>query len=160
MTPNEKDDILKIDLAHLEKDLAEHARLVRIWGDKLAEAEFNCKHAKNKLRLVKAELSRVVRSNPGKYNIVGRATEDATEDVVVTMSSYKEPAAELIQAEYDRDIIKNMVIALHERGEAMGYQAKLHGQMYWAKPQTNEEYSRHDVMTEAAEEAMPKKGKK
>lgn len=140
-----KDDILKIDLAHLEDTAAEQARLLRKWADKLATANKEAKLAKRKVRLVRAELSRVIRSSPAKYRII-KVTEDSVEDVVVMSHDFKAAEAELIEAEYNRDVLQAMVSSLHERGEQIGNEVKLFGQQYWAKPKLSGE-----IGVEAAE---------
>jgi hypothetical protein len=141
-----KDDILAINTNKLDEDAAEQPRTLRQWADKLSFAEKRAKLAKRKLRVVKAELSKVVRQSPSKYGIF-RVTDTAIEDAVVMMSAYKAEEEELISAELARDLLKNMVISLHERGEEIGNLVKLHGQQYWARvrvdPDTMQEIQEH-----------------
>lgn len=138
MDQNNKDDLLRINLNRLEVDAAEHARLLRQWGDKAAEAECKVRTGKNALRLIKAETAVVVRANPGNYGI-RKISVEAVEDVVVQTRRYRDAETILVAAEYDRDILKSMVSALHERGEQIGNEVKLHGQQYWAKPRADQE---------------------
>lgn len=132
MKSEEKDDLLAIDIHNLENDASSQPRLIRIWIDKLAHAEKKAKLAKRELRLVKAELSKSVRSSPSKYGIV-KLTDTSVEDAVVCMSTYKAKEEEYIDVELSRDIIKSMVQSLHERGEQISNEVKLHGQGYFSK---------------------------
>lgn len=154
MLSAEKDDILGIRLNQLHEDAATQPRTLRQWCDKLAGAERKAKLAKRKLRVVKAELSRVVRQNPHKYSIF-KVTDTCVEDAVVCISDYKTAETELIDAEYNRDMLKNMVSSLHERGEQIGNEVKLHGQQYWARktvePSTQDA---EDFRTEAMQEIV------
>lgn len=147
MNPNEKDDLLRIRFDRLHEDAAEQARLMRAWSSKLALADKKAKLAKRKARVVRAELSKVVRQAPGKYGIA-KVTDTAVEDAVIQMTTCKEADQEQIEMEYQRDMLKAMVMSIHERGEQISNEVKLFGQQYWAKPavdpETYQEMTRHD----------------
>jgi hypothetical protein len=149
-----KDDPLKINLYRLEKEAAGQAQLMRDWGQKWADAEKALKMLKNALKVARAEIAKAVRTNPANYG-VNKLTEGSIEEVLTLNSILRKQENELVEAEYERDIIKAMVVAIHERGEMISNEVKLHGQQYWSKPTADPEFNKK-VREDEAVETMKK----
>lgn len=142
---DEKDAILDIDLSRLEDDCREQSKLLRQWGYKLAKAKRVLNDAEKKLKVTKAEVARAVRSRPEAHG-VNSTTIDNVNDAVMVNKEYKAVWDEQIEAQYQVDMIQSMVNALHDRRTELENIVKLHGQMYWSKPNTSDV----DTMSAAA----------
>lgn len=140
MSVSTGDDFLSVDLDNLDLDCQEHAKLVRTWGRALAAASAKAKEARNKARVVQADLRALVRANPQNYGIEPGSrglTVDQVDDFVESSREYQQAKREVLLAEQQEDLIKTNTVALRERGERIADLVKLHGQMYWAAPRSD-----------------------
>lgn len=144
MAPEEKDALLTIDLTRLEENCAEQTVLMRQWGDKLAVARRKVSMEEAKLKVVKSEMANKMRQRPDAYGLT-KDTDKVIDDAVQASREWQAQNLAIIEAEYQRDLIKSMVDALNDRRTELENCVKLHGQMYFAKPDTSgQEKRRHD----------------
>lgn len=136
MNSQEKDDLLKIDLARLEDCCSNQHIMLRQWGDKLALARKKVTDLENAAKVCKAELGKKIRQRYEAYGLV-KGTEAEIESAILTQPEYKAAVELVTQAEYEKDLIKSMVDALHDRRTELENLVQLHGQMYFAKPNTS-----------------------
>lgn len=141
-------NLLMIHQDRLEDDCTQQPQLTFVYGQQLADATRKAKLAKNRLKLVEAELSLDARSDPTAYNL-SKITEDALKAVVIVHPEYKHAQQALIDAEHEEEVLRAFIYALNDRKEQLGNMTKLHGQMYWSKPAAEENV-----------EPLPKKPKK
>lgn len=148
MNDEPNDDLLAIRQDHLDEDAAGHPRLMFLWGKAFAVAKMKAKQAKNAHKVLEAELDRDIRLCPADYRIE-KLTEAAVKACIYTHPSYARTWNELVEAEYEEDILDQFIKALHTRGEQIGNEVKLHGQQYWSKPPVTQG-TRQAVMDQAA----------
>lgn len=144
--------ILDIHENALEQDCKGHAQLAFVWGEKLANAKHAAAVSKRQMKLIEAEVTLEVRSAPEKFGIEGRATEALVEAAVKSSGDYQDAWAKLIEDEHEEAVLFALVMALKDRGEMISNMVKLHGQQYWAKPDTTmvDEEARQQTMKTAA----------
>lgn len=138
MSGDEKDDLLKIDLARLEENCAEQTTLMRQWGDMLALARKKVTDTDNALKVTRAELRKKITQKPDAYGLVKDRVDDI-EGAIIVHAEYRKGVEAVTQAEYEKDLIKSMVDALNDRRTDLENLVLLHGQMYFAKPNTSGE---------------------
>lgn len=135
MNKQPEDTDLDINLNSLETDAQSVPGKIYYWGQQLAEAKKAAKVAKNRTKLLFAELDSAVRANPGDYDIV-KITEGAIKSNILQQAVYKEAQLEQIQREYDEDVLDAYVQGLNSLDNQIANLTKLHGQMYWQKSTT------------------------
>lgn len=130
-------DLLDIDLNRLEDEARVQPQRMYVWGTKLAEARKRAKEEKNRAELIHATLDKQVRSDPATFGIE-KITEAAVKAAILEQNDYQNVLDSRIQAEYEEDILDAFVKALASRDRQIETLAKLHGQMYWSKPDVDE----------------------
>jgi anthranilate phosphoribosyltransferase len=130
------ENVLEIHLDRLEEECQSLPKLLFLWGDKLAQAKRDARNAKNYLKLLAANMAKEIRENPKDFGLE-KITEAALEQTVLVQEQYAQALADHSEAEHEEDVLLAFVIALKEKGEQIGNMTKLHGQMYWSKPDTS-----------------------
>ena len=131
-------DLFSIDLTILEKQWAEQPRLMRARTRKLAKANRDAAKAKAAFKLVAADLGQAIRKTPEHYG-VEKVTDKVVEDTVIRQPEYQKVQAEMIEADYKAELLTGVVRALDHRKSALENEVKLHGQGYFATPQTKDD---------------------
>lgn len=149
------EDSLSIHKDRLDDDAEHQPKLMFRWGTELAAARRASKEAKARLKVVVAEVDRSVRASPGRYGL-DKITEAAVTNIVVLSREHAVATQALIEAEYQEDMVDAYVKALNDRKGEIEVMSRLHGQMYWSKPdQTPKDQER--VMREASARTKVKK---
>lgn len=128
-------NVLLINRNSLDEECAHQPQLLFEWGEALARASLRAKEAKNRLKVVEAEIAMDVRSAPQKYGL-DKITESSVAATVLLQPQYEAAHKELITAEYEEELLSQMVKALSDRRSELENLVRLHGQMYWSKPDT------------------------
>lgn len=131
--------LLDINRNALEEECQDQPKMVFEWVEQAAVAARRVKEAKNKLKLVEAQLILKIRADPQEYGIVGKVTESGINSAVILHPSYQQAQDAVIQAEYDSDVVDGMIKALNDRRSQLENLVKLYGQQYWSKPRIAEE---------------------
>lgn len=152
-------DLLAIDLNRLEECCQEQPQLMFLWGTQLAEARKAVKSAKNKVKLRAAKLDSEIRANPTDFGFE-RPTEKAVEYTITKDTEYQEELKDLIQLEYEEDVLDIFFKTLIDRRGELENLTKLFGQMYWSKPNTVERMSERQRDAIEGEAVAPRKKKK
>ena len=129
-------DLLEVRLEHLEEDCAGQSQLMREWGFHKAKAIRAVKDLKKELKLKAAHVGRDVRTNPAEFGLE-KATEKAVEEVCLLDADYQDLQDQLIQAEYEEDLLGAFVDAIKDRRDQLRNEVILFGQMYFSKPDTS-----------------------
>lgn len=131
-------DLLKINLNRLEEECAGQSQLMAEWGEILADAKRKSKDLRKALKLLTAQISLNVRRDPAEFGLA-RATDDSVKEVVTTQDEVQNLQDQVIQAEYEEEILDSFVWSIVDRKAQLENLVKLHGQMYWSKPDTSSE---------------------
>ncbi len=129
-----KQNLLIPDLGNLHIELRDHAKHVRHWCLKEADARRDLAKAKDQLELVEAEVSLKIRSRPDKYLKGIKPTEDTIKMCVRKHIDYKNAQQTLIKAKHRVDVIHAMVEALNHKKMSLENEVILHGRGYWSEP--------------------------
>lgn len=135
MSNTPKEETLDLDLNRLEEACQKQPRMMFHWGKDLALAKKKSKEAKNALKLCFAEASKSIRVAPGMYGLE-KVTDASVEATVLTLEGYQKAQQNLVDTEYEEDVLDAFVKALTDRRGEIGSLVQLHGAMYWAKPDT------------------------
>jgi predicted HTH domain antitoxin len=138
-------EFLDVNLNKLEEENQAQPRRIYEYGMKLAQAKREVKRLKAKLKVTDAEIAREARKLPEKYGMF-KVTDETVKEAVLSSNLHKIMEQQLIDAEYEEEILKVAVDALVDKRDSMSDLAKLHGQLYWCKTSSNEE-TRKAVMS-------------
>lgn len=133
LVPDKK--LLEIHENALEKDCTDHPRKVFLWGQELARIRKETKLAKHNLKLMSAQLNRDIRQNPIHFGLE-KTTEAAIEATIIGEATYQAAQTDLIDAEYEEEVLEAFVEALRDYKDELRNMVLLHGQQYWSKPDT------------------------
>jgi len=129
-------DMFDLDLNTLDRHWLEQAKLVFNYGNKLAEAKEALERAKAAHEVRRAETMSDIVTNPEKYELK-KTTADVIKSTIDIHPNVM-TAQKLIQSsKYEVDICQVMMSALDHRKAALENLVKLHGQQYFATPQTD-----------------------
>lgn len=98
-----------------------------------ASARREVDRLKEKLNVSKAELDREIRLSPDKYGIE-KITESVITSTIIIQDEYKKLVKELIDAQYELQMMQGAVAAIDQRKQALENLVKLYGQQYFAGP--------------------------
>jgi hypothetical protein len=125
---------LEINLGRLEEDAAGQPNLMRQAGEALAKARKRVKETKQERKVAAAMLHSNVRSSPETYGVEGRVTEKVLDDIDALDEGLADLDKKIIELEYEEDVLDAFVKACGSRDRQLEVEAKLHGQMYFSKP--------------------------
>lgn len=134
----EKD--MYIDENALDIEFLEQPSLMARYSKMLADARLEKDLAKERLELVKAEISLDIRDNPDKYALE-KVTDKAVEACVLAEDSYKDAQKEYNDANYEVNLFQGVVNAIEHRKSALENLVRLYGQQYFAGPQVPHDLS-------------------
>jgi hypothetical protein len=148
-------DLLAISLNNLEENCQSNPQLTFVWGTELAKAKRRVKDLKSLYKVACAELEKRIRQQPQAYDL-DKVTDKAVEAVITTDNECRNRLDEQQQAEYEEDILKVFMEAVSDRREELGNLTKLHGQMYWCKPDVSVPEADRVATMKAASEKVSK----
>lgn len=159
MTTEPSRDLLAINLNRLEDECKDQPQLMFTWGQELAKARRVSKAAKNRMKLAEVAADKAAREDPFATMGIAKTTEPAIKAYVAGDEEYRQCQQDLIDSEYEEDVLAAFVESLRDRREQLGNEVKLHGQMYWSKPDTNAAPTDQQRMnaTQAASKAATKR---
>lgn len=127
-------DLLTVHLDRLEDDAKEQPQLMYDWGLELAKAKKKTKQCEKRVKLAKVAADKEAREDPLGTMGLDKTTEPAVKAYVEGNEEVVQCEQDVIDAEYEQDILYAFVESLRDRREEIGNLTKLHGQMYWSKP--------------------------
>lgn len=128
----EKD--MYIDESALDVEWLGQPTLMMRYSRALAKAEKEVSRLKEKIKVTAAVLDKDIRSNPGQYKIDVKLTEAVVNNAIIIQDEYQELQEELIDAQYEVNMLKGAVESIKERKDALQDLVRLHGQQYFAGP--------------------------
>lgn len=150
--PPEYEEDLYIDPDALDVEWLEQAQTFMRWSEKLADARARVDRAKDKLKVVRAEVFLDVRANPNKYGLE-KVTDKASDAVVESNEDVKAAASELIAFKHESDILDGAVKSFDQRKTSLENLVKLQGQNYFAGPSEPRDLH-HESKTREAKRAV------
>ena len=158
MTRNEivehDQDLVSIDATRLDKEWLSQAETVYHASVLLADARADVSKRKAALELLAAQLSKLVRANPGAYDLV-KVTEGSLEEVVLMQKSYQEALALLNKAHHTEGLRRALFDALEHKKKALEAMGYLYAQNFYAAPKMPDKDPEMDA---AAQRIKKKKG--
>lgn len=133
-----------IDMNNLDLEWNRQSRIFGAYAKELAQAELAVKKSHERVKQLRSELILESKSHPNKLP-GGKATADASEAYYRTDQRYIDVKDEMINAEYERDVLQSAVSALNHKKVALENLVKLHGQSYFAGPSVPLEVGREWV---------------
>jgi len=150
--PLEEFDFFDIDKTRLDEEWVNQPKLFFKYAAELALAQKKESEARAARETIKAELSKKIRKDPGKFGL-DKATEAALTNVMMTLTEFKEAQAKLLRLRYRVGLIQAAVNALHHRKSALERLVMLHGQNYFSTPIT-ERILPTDPLQEVIDDAL------
>jgi predicted nucleotide-binding protein (sugar kinase/HSP70/actin superfamily) len=127
-----------IDPDNLDVELIRQPELMLIYAVKVEEYRAIHDSRKNALELIKADIDLNIRLSPESYLPKGvKVTETAISHALVKDADYQQALESLQEARSDLEVMKAAVTALEHRKEALTNLVRLHGQKYFATPETS-----------------------
>lgn len=127
----EKD--LYIDESALDVEWLGQAPLMMRYCRELAKAEKEMVRLKEKMKVEWAILDKDIRTNPADFQII-KITEAAVQSAIIMDKDYQGLSQELIEAQFEFNMLKGAVDSIKMRKDALQDLVKLHGQQYFAGP--------------------------
>lgn len=124
---------LAIDETALDLEWLQQPLLMLDYTEAAASARREVDRTKEKLSVLRAELGKKVRKHPEHYDIA-KITVDAVEAAIITTEEYSELANDMIDAQYEYQMLQGAVQAVEQRKQALENMTKLLGLQYFASP--------------------------
>ena len=129
------DDIFELQLDSLDRHWIEQPKLVHQCGLKLADTKNTMERHRAKLSVIRAEADQEARVDA--INTKVKITEKIISSVVDTNDNVIKMERQLADDKHTADILSAKMVALEHRKRALEGLVSLHGQDYFAVPQTN-----------------------
>ena len=133
MKPLDYENDMKIDDSSLDVEFLEHAPMVIRYAKHSAQMAKDAKLVKERLALVRADIDKEIRSDPEAFGII-KITEAAVQSTIIATKKYQTAIQESINAEYEADVAKDALRAMHDRRVALENLVQLHFAQYFAGP--------------------------
>jgi len=127
---------LVIDADALDVEWLRQAQLFMKYAEAAAKAKKKVDIAKQKLDVAKSEVDRSVRQNPEAYQITGKPTEGAISSAVSIHPDVLNASDAVINANYEYALLSAAVKSFDQKKDALENLVRLHGQSYFASPET------------------------
>jgi hypothetical protein len=153
---------VNIDETALDVELLEQPRLVKQYGDIVAEARKELDYIKDAFDTTKAELSKEIRADPDEFGL-SKITENIVAETIILQDAYKKAAEDVVEAQYRYNMARSAFESISARKDAIEGLIKLHGMQYFAGPSvprnlTEERSRKNDDMNKVvAKKTMKKK---
>ena len=129
-----------IDIHSLDMEWLRQADTFAKYAEQLAEAEAVIKRKNEKLKLLAAELTEQINKSVEAYLGEGvKATVANVEAYILRYPEYKLLKEELIDLEFEKDILLVAVQAMRMKCTALENLVRLHGQSYFGSPKEPKE---------------------
>lgn len=138
MRTDNAEKIVKIDELALDKECINLPTQYWNAAFNAAEARREVVAAKAALDKLESELSRSIRTTPGKYGLE-KVTESAIRDVIGTQSGYVKASLAVEEATHASALCDALVAALGMKKSALGNLVELHKCSYFAKVKVDPE---------------------
>jgi hypothetical protein len=130
-------------------------QLYRKYAELKADAKLKLNKAHENVKVVRSEL--VLKAKRGGEELLGcKATDPVTEAYYRTHEKYKKAKEEMIQAEYEYNILEGAVWSFQQRKEALENEVKLWAGSYFAGPTEPRDTKKLNIK-ERANDALDKK---
>jgi len=131
---------ISIDETALDVEWLDQPRLMLKYAQYAAKCKTELDRAKEALDVVKAELDREIRQNPGDYG-VNKITESAVQSAILVQPQYQQASKDYTDSKYEYEIAVAAVRAIDQKKTALENLVKLHGMSYFAGPQVPRDLS-------------------
>ena len=121
----------------LDEEWVNQPALYFQYASELEEANIVVSETKAEVDLVAAEIDACIRQNPTKYKLPEKLNESMIKAKILTRRKYKEAQERHLKARKKVGVLRSAVTALDHRKKALEKLVDLHGQKYFAKPQTS-----------------------
>ena len=128
----EKD--LGIDPYCLDEDWLHQPGLYMKYSSMAADAQKRRDQLKERLEVIKAELDKKIRLAPSDYVTVEKVTETSIASTILVQPEYRIATDELIQANYELNMLQSAVRALDHKRSALENEVKLWLGSYFSGP--------------------------
>lgn len=126
---------LFIDENALDLEWLSQPMLMLNYTEAAASARREIDRMKETLSVKKAELDKAIRKNPDKYDIE-KITESVVNSTIIMQKSYQDIQSDVIDAQYEHQMLQGAVQAVEHRKQALENMSKLLGLQYFAGPKT------------------------
>lgn len=160
MARNDKEEFnyredLEINEHALEKELLRQPLLFSKYSDLLAEAEKRVKKCEEQEKVLRSQL--ILQAANGEIKELGKATAQTIEAWFRDHPDHKEAKRNLIQAEYERDILQGVVSSFRIRTNMLENMVKLYLSNYYttnvSAPSEYVEKANENLSKDAADKA-------
>lgn len=125
--------ISTIDKNSLDEELVAQPELYHEHAIGLADAKNEMNLAKARLELTEAKVGSDIRSNPGKYKVTSRVTEQLVETMIKLSVEYQNALAEFNEARHAVDVLEAAVKTLDQKKVALENLVVLQGSDYFSE---------------------------
>lgn len=122
----------EIDMNELDKECATHPKTYHEYAMQMPQARKKLGEAEAELKLVKAEVDKAIRSDPEEYDLASKPTESSIATTIFLQKEYKQAQRNVIDAQYNVDMLDAMLRSLDRKGSMIDNAVKLHGQDYFS----------------------------
>lgn len=130
---SEERSFLAIDLDRLDEEWVEQPDLYKQWSDELADAKRDLATEEATLDVVRSEVARDIRRDPGIYGF-DKLTEPIVKELIPLQKKFKRQQAVVIDTKHAVDVLVGAVKALEHRKKALENEVFLFGQGYFSSP--------------------------
>lgn len=124
---------LYIDDSALDLEWLQQPMLMLKYTEAAASARREVDRTKELLGIEKAELDKEIRKNPEKFDIE-KITESIVISTIILKPSYKKIQSNLIDCQYEYQMLQGAVQAVEQRKQSLENMTKLLGLQYFAGP--------------------------
>ena len=126
-------ELITIDKYNLDEEWLNQPLHTYNFAEKLADAQKRMDKAKEKVEIVKAELTLDIAKNPSNYGLT-KTTQALIDAVIIKEQSYLDAQEELRELKFEVGVLQSAVKAFDQRKTALENLVKLHNQSYYAEP--------------------------
>lgn len=123
-----------LDLSRLHEDWAEQPKLHRKYARKMPDAKRDLSEAKADLKVIIAEVKRAIRRNPKKYDVPGRATDNAVKEAAEIHPKVRRAETAIIEAAHVVDVLEAALNTLTDRKKTLENLVTLWSMSYFSEP--------------------------
>lgn len=152
----EFEDDLYIDLNRLEWEAARQARLFGKWGKRWVIATKRRDRAAERVKTKRSDLIKYIRENYKEEGYVKEPTGPQSEAFYRTDKEYKKLKQEVIDAQYEVNMLYISMRSFEHKKEMIGVEQKLYSNEYWSTPYEDPGFTEdvQDSMEKAQEKAL------
>jgi len=147
----------EVDIHALETEWVNQPKFFMRYALMAAEARRDHEEAKNRVKILEAELSLDVRRDPAKYGL-SKTTEDSIKATVITDPTMVLAQKEIIASRHDMDVADAAVTAMEHRKKALEKEVDLYIAGYFSHPKVKE--ANKEKFDELRTKAIRQKGRR